>query len=62
MERVHAVEHEVAVLIRVPACDQELEAWLLLRGHVVFDAADSDFEYCTRVLEDGVEQLARLGG
>ena len=42
MERVHAVEHDVAVSIRGFASDEELETGLLLRGDVVFDASDSD--------------------
>ena len=63
MERVHAIEHEMAVSIRGFACDQQLETRLILRGDVMLDASDSDFEYCTRVLEDRGEQTAGgLGG
>lgn len=53
----------MAVSIRGLARDEELEPGLLLRGDVVLDAADSDFEDCTGVLEDRGEQLAGgLGG
>ena len=56
VERVHAVEHGVAVLVGRFARRQEVEARLLSGGDVVVYACDSDFE-------DGAEQLAgRVGG
>ena len=58
MERVHAIEHVVAVPVCVFARHQQLES-RLFRGDVVFHASYSEPESCTRMNENGSEPLTR---